>query len=96
MAPIPVFRSHANDQVLNLIPGSRPTGTALSVAIVFPGDQLAVPSHQRPWGDDRGNLMKDSTTDLLGLGCQAPALVVVQTESLVSELLSQNPVLLWR
>jgi hypothetical protein len=37
--------------------------------------------------------MQNATTDLLGLGCQAPALVVVQAQSLVSELLPKDAIL---
>ena len=37
--------------------------------------------------------MMDATAQLFGLGCQAPALVIVQAESLVSELFPEYPVL---
>jgi len=83
VAPIPVFRCHANHQVFSLIPGSGPTGPTLFAAVVLSGDQLPAPSQQRLRGNYCGNLMKDSTAKLFGLGGQAPTLVVVQRESLV-------------
>jgi len=93
VAPIPVLRCHAKEQVLNLIPGSGPAGAALFAPIVFLGDQLPMPSQERLGSDDGGNFMKDATAQLFGLGCQAPTLVVVQTETLVPELLPEHPVL---
>jgi hypothetical protein len=47
------------------------------------GNQLPAPSQQRLRGNYCGNLMKDSTAKLFGLGGQAPALAVAQRESFV-------------
>jgi hypothetical protein len=52
-----------------------------------------VPGQESFRRDDGGDFPQDSTAKHLGLGRQATALVVVQTETLVAELLSQHPVL---
>jgi hypothetical protein len=61
--------------------------------IVLLGDQLPVPGQEGFRRDDGGEFTQKATPDLLGLGCQAPALVIVQAESLVSELCPENSVL---
>jgi hypothetical protein len=38
-------------------------------AIVFPGNQLPVPSQERFGGDNGGNFSKDLSAELLGFGC---------------------------
>ncbi|MDH4188001.1 MAG: hypothetical protein OEV08_13490, partial [Nitrospira sp.] len=43
--------------------------------------------------DDSGDFAKDATPKQLGLGCQAAALIVVQTESFASQLLPEHSVL---
>jgi hypothetical protein len=53
-----------------------------------------VPGQERFRRDDCRNFPKDATAKHLGLGRQAPTLVVVQTETLVAELLSQHSILL--
>jgi UDP-arabinose 4-epimerase len=53
-----------------------------------------VPSQERLRRDDCRNFPKVATAEHLGLGCQAMALVVVQTETLVAELLSRYSILL--
>jgi hypothetical protein len=52
-----------------------------------------MPSQQGLGSDDGGDFAKDATAKHLGLGCQAAALVVVQTETLVTEMLSQRSIL---
>jgi hypothetical protein len=53
-----------------------------------------VPGQERFRRDDCRNFPKDATPEHLRLGGQAAALVVVQTESLVAELLPQHSILL--
>ena len=57
-------------------------------------DRLPMPSQQGLGSDDGGDFTKDATAKHLGLGCQASALIVVQTGSFSSELLAEHPVLL--
>jgi len=52
-----------------------------------------VPAQESFRRNEVGNFPQDATAKHLGLGRQATALVVVQTETLVAELLSQHPVL---
>jgi hypothetical protein len=53
-----------------------------------------MPSQQGLRSDDGGDFTEDATAEQLGFGCQAAALIVVQTESSSSELLAEHPVLL--
>jgi hypothetical protein len=61
--------------------------------IVLPGDQLPVSDQAGFRRDDCRDFPKNVSAQLFGLGCQAPALIVVQPETLVSELLPEHPVL---
>jgi len=62
-------------------------------AIVFPRDQLAMPSQQRIGCDDGSHFSEDPTAQLLGFDGQAPALVVAESKPLAPELLPENPIL---
>src|SRR5215813_754794 len=46
IAPISVLLCHANHQCLDLRGGARSSRSALGAAVVFLGDQLAMPSQQ--------------------------------------------------
>jgi hypothetical protein len=60
------------------------------------GSPDAYPSQERFRGNDGGNFMENATTDLPGLGCQAPVLVVVRAQSLAFELLPKDAILFAR
>jgi hypothetical protein len=60
--------------------------------IVLLGDQLPVPGQEGFRRDDCRDFPKNATPEHLRLGRQAPALIVVQPETLSSELLPQYPV----
>jgi hypothetical protein len=51
-----------------------------------------VPGQESLGSDDGGDFTKDATAEHLGLGCQAAALIVVQTESFAPQVLPQYPV----
>jgi len=74
--------------------GSGATWSAILAPIALLGNQLPVPCQEAAWGDDGHYLPKDSTTKHLGLGCQTLALIVIQTEGFLPQLLSKYSVLL--
>ena len=92
--PIPVLRGHADNQLADLILHTGTPRAPLLAAIIFDGDQFAMPSEEGLWCDDDGQFVKHSPPQLLGLDSQAPALVVSQGQPLVAELLAQHAVFL--
>ena len=93
IAPIPVLCCQSDDQLFNLALSSRPSWATILAPVVLLGDQLPVPGQESFRSDDGGDFPQDATAKHFGLGRQATALVVVQTETLVAELLSQHSVL---
>ena len=57
IAPAAVLRGHADNQVLNLIADMRPAKATLFAAIIFLGDQSAMPGQKRLWCDDSGQFV---------------------------------------
>src|SRR6516164_1319896 len=90
VAPIPILRGHADHQSRDLISGARTAWASLIAAIIFPGDQPAMPSQERCWRHDGRQIMKHAPAQFLGPDCQASALVIVKTEPLASELLART------
>src|SRR5215472_5097177 len=93
-APVSVLRGHADHQPLDLLSGVRTTWALLLAALIFPGDQPAMPAQQFCWRHDGGQSIKHAPAQFLGPDCQASALVIVKTEPLASELFAQHAVLL--
>ena len=69
------------------------TGPTLLAAVILLGNQLPVSGQEGLRRYDGCDFPQDATPQHLGPGGQAAALVVVQTESLVPELLPEHPVL---
>ena len=67
VAPIPVLSGHANHQLLDLILHAWTSRATPSAAIIFPGDQLAVPSQERLRRDDGRQFMKHAPAQFLSL-----------------------------
>ncbi|HZO55114.1 MAG TPA: hypothetical protein VFB63_20565 [Bryobacteraceae bacterium] len=63
-------------------------------AVVLLCDQLTVPTQQGFRRDDCRDFSKNATSEHLRLGCQPAALIVIQAELPVAELLSQYSILL--
>lgn len=63
-------------------------------SVVLLGDQLPVPSQQGVRRDNAGDLGKSFSSQRFGLYGQSPALIVMEANSPVTELLSQHPILL--
>lgn len=58
VAPIPVLRSHADDQLLDLVLRTRTPRASLLAAIVLFGDQPPMPSQESRWRDDGDQIME--------------------------------------
>jgi hypothetical protein len=93
VAPIAVFSRHADGQLLDLVLHPGTSWATLPAAIIFPGDELAVPGQERLRRDDSGQFMKYAPAELPGLDGQSTALVIIQARPLSSELLPQHTVL---
>jgi hypothetical protein len=94
IAPIPVLASQANDQIRDLMAGSRPTWPPALAAVILLGDQLSVPGQQGFWRDEGGHFPQDATAEHLCSCSQAATLIVVQSEAPSYESLPQYPVFL--
>ena len=66
VAPIPVLGGHADHQLLDLILRARTSRATLLAAIIFPGDELAVPSQERLRRDEGRQFMKHAPAQFLG------------------------------
>src|SRR5215831_3708986 len=77
----------------NLFEHPRTTWPTLPAAIIFPGDQPAMPSQERCRRHNRGQVIKHTPAQFLGPDGQASALVVAKPQSLTSELLAEHTIL---
>src|SRR6516165_3983875 len=93
VAPIAVLRGHADYQPLNLVWGAWSAEASPLAALIFPGDQPAVPGQQRCRCHNRGQIMEHPPAQFLGPDGQAAALVVVKAQPLASQSFTQDPVL---
>ena len=93
VAPAVVLTSHADNQVADCLPQARPAHPPGHVG-PLPGDQTAMPAHQRIGGDERGDSVERPSPEELGLRRQATTLIVSQPELPATKLLFEDPVLL--
>src|SRR6516164_8649431 len=94
VAPVPVLRRHADYQAPDLFLHPRTTWPTLPAAIIFPGDQPAMPSQERCRRHDGRQLMKHTPAQFLSPDRQGSALIVIEMQPLASELFAQHAVLL--
>jgi len=78
---------------LNLVWGAWSAEASPLAALIFPGDQPAVPGQQRGRCHDGAQLMKHPPAQFLGPDGQGAALVVAKAQSLTSQLLAQHAIL---
>jgi len=62
-------------------------------AIVLLGDQPAMPGQERCGVHNRGQFMKHAPAQFLGSDRQTPSLVVIEPQSLASQLFAEHTVL---
>ena len=67
VAPILVLRGHAHDRLLSLLAHTGTPRATLSAALMFPGDELAVPSQAALRRGAGGQFTKHAPAQLLGL-----------------------------
>src|SRR4030095_13068114 len=94
ISPITIVLSQADYEVLDIIGGAWPSGSALGTAIILFGNEFAVPGQQCVRRHKVGNVIQYSTADKFGFGCQAATLVIGKPQSPSTELLSEEPGLL--
>src|SRR5262249_52369063 len=94
VAPVPILRSHADYQTLELFSHTRATWPTPPAAIIFPGDQPAMPSQERCRRHDGRQIMKQTPAQFLSPHRQASVLIVIEMQPLASQLLAQHAVLL--
>jgi hypothetical protein len=63
------------------------------MAVVFPGDQVAMPGEQGVGAHKGSDLTENSPTQVLRLGRQSHALIVGESQSSRSELRSEDAIL---
>jgi hypothetical protein len=93
IAPVAILGRHAHDQLPNLGHHGRPSGPAPLLAVVFPGDQVAMPGEQGVGAHNGSDLAENSPTQILCLGGQSHTLIVGESQSSRSELLSEDAIL---
>ena len=93
VAPAVVLTSHPDNQVADGLPQARPAHPPGHVG-PLPGDQTAMPAHQRIGGDERGDGVERPSPEEPGLRRQSTTLIVSQPELPATKLLFEDPVLL--
>jgi hypothetical protein len=94
IAPIAVFRCHADDQGFNLLRGGRTTRLAPRTPVIFAGDEFAVAAQQCLRRDNRCHFRQHPSSEQPGFGGPAATLIVGQAKPPTAELSPQNSVLL--
>ena len=67
----------------------------LPAVVPVPGNEFAMPAEDRIRSYDGGQLLEHLPPEDLAFDSQPPPLVVVKQDSVLSELLSENPILLY-
>src|SRR5664279_2838407 len=93
IAPLPILLCQAHNQSLDLFGGARSPRCTMAGSIVLLGDQFAMPSQQRLWRNDRGNLRQKPMANPFRLGRQTSALAVVEPKPLPTKLCFEDPIL---
>ena len=93
VAPGRVVGRHADDEGADRLHDARATDAFVRVGPLR-CDQTVVPAQDGVRRDDRRDLGQELSTESLALGCEPPALVVGQPETLSAELLLEDAILL--
>ena len=94
ITPGRIFLGYSQHEINNLLRDRRPSSVPSTVAIVpVPGNEFAMPAEDRIRSHDGGQLLEHLAPEDLAFDGQAPALVVVKQDSLLPELLSEDPIL---
>ncbi|MBC7974970.1 MAG: hypothetical protein H7138_08295 [Myxococcales bacterium] len=93
VAPARVLGGELNDQALQRRGGAGAAALSFSGAVVFLGDELAVPAQDGVGRDQSGELFQRTSADEAALRAEPPALGIGEAQAPPSELLAQDAVL---
>jgi hypothetical protein len=89
VAPRGILFGKANNRVHDLWTDSWPTGLSLATRIKLPGHEHSMPSQNRFWRDDGSQLPQSLAVYGMSLHGEQSTLIVIEQQSLLSELLQQ-------
>ncbi len=89
-SPRGILRSEADDGIHDDLSDSWPTGLTLATGIKLLRDEFTVPAEDRVWCNDGCQLAQSLAADGMSLHREQATLVVVEQQSLFSELLEQG------
>jgi hypothetical protein len=93
ITPSRILLRHLQHEFNDLLRHRWPSGALAAVAIVpVPGNEFAMPPQDCFGSDDGGKLVEHFASEDLTFDGEPPALVVVEQDSVLSELLSEDPV----
>jgi hypothetical protein len=81
-----ILPGEANDGIHDNLSNPWPTGFAFVAGIEFVRHEFAVPAENRIWREDGRQFQQRLAADGVSLHCEEPSLVVIQQQSLPSEL----------
>ncbi len=87
-------RPHLQDQLLDLARRPRATGLAAPAAIVFFGDQPAIPPEQGVRRYQGADFKETFSADRLGLRCKKATLTIGEQQAFPTQLLAEYSVFL--
>jgi len=91
VVPRRILSGEAKNGVSDFLTNPWPTDGLSVVAVVpLPGHKFAVPAQDRVWRDDGCQFQQSSATNDAGLHDEQPALVVIEEQSLLTELQSER------
>jgi hypothetical protein len=85
--------SHAEYEVLDIIAGARPSGSALGTAIILLGNEFPMPGQQCVRRNKVRNVIQQSPTHKFGFGRQTATLIIGKPKPTSAKLLSENSIL---
>ena len=90
VAPGWIFVGESNDGIDDFLSDAWPTRFSFVAGVELLRHQLAVPAQYRLGRDDGRQLVESLSANGVSLHCESPTLVVIEQQSLLSELLQQS------
>ena len=90
VAPRRIFSGEANDVADDFLSNSWATRFTLGARIELLGDEFAVPAKYRVWRNNGGQFQQSLASNGVSLHSEQSTLVVIEQQSLLSELLQQS------
>jgi len=93
-SPRGIITGQPQDKIDDFLPFARPPNGLATLAVVpLPGNQLAMPSQDRIWCEQGGDLAQQFAAEYLSLDSKTPPLIIIEQDSLLPKLLSEYFVL---